>query len=83
MFRPATPLGQRSRGAVYHIAGTINTVSELDWTAGLLAAPADFRRIVDSARRLLSILTTIVTARSHRRSSRLRQQLVPMRQGDP
>ena len=67
MFRPATPLGQRPRGALYHIAGTINTVSELDWTAGLLAAPADFRRIGDSARRLLSILTTIVTDRSHQR----------------
>jgi len=71
VFRPATPLGQRPRRAVYHIARTINTVSELDWTAGLLAAPADLCRTGDSARRPLSILTTIVTGRSHQRDSRL------------
>lgn len=83
MLRPATPLGKRTCGAVHHITRTINPVSELDRTPRLLAAPADLRRIGDSARRLLSILTTIATAGSHQKSSRLRQQLVPMRQGDP
>ena len=83
MFRPATPLGKRTCRAVHHIAGTINPVSQLDRTPGLLAAPADLRRFGDPARRVLSILTTIVTARSHRRNSRLRERLVPMRQGDP
>ena len=82
MLRPATPLGKRTCVAVHHITGTINPVSQLDRTPRLLAAPADLRRIGGSARRVLSILTTIVTARSHG-SSRLRQQLVPMRQGDP
>jgi hypothetical protein len=67
VFRPTSPLGRHPRRALCHIAGTSDSVSELDWTAGLLAAPADLCRIGDSARRILSILTTIVTDRSDTR----------------
>ena len=79
MFRPATPLGQRPRGAIHHNTGPVNPVSELDRSAGLLATRAHLRRSGDSARRLLSILTSIVHTQTRQRMSRSHRPLAPMR----
>jgi len=59
VFWPTIPLGQYSRGALHSSTGAVNPISELAGAARFLAVSAYLLGNSNSARRILSILTSV------------------------
>ena len=59
MFWPTIPLGQHSRGVLHSSARAVNPISELAGAARFLAVSAHLLGNSNSARRILSIFTSV------------------------